>query len=40
MNKVWKASKPAKGKIKQKEELVKQHAKMKYRSIRKNTELF
>jgi len=31
MNKVWKASKPAKGKIKQKEELAK-HVKMKYRS--------
>jgi len=32
MNKVWKANKPAKGEIKQKEQIAKQYAKMKYRS--------
>ena len=32
INKVWKANKPAKGKIDERRELAKQHAKMKYRS--------
>jgi len=34
VNKVWKANKPAKGENKQKEELTKQHARMKCRKQR------
>ena len=32
MNKIWKANKLAKGEIKQKEEITKQYAKMRYTS--------